>query len=194
MKLEEIFLSRARAEIFRLLFGLQERELHLRALERGSGLSAPTIREELLKLAKLDLLVVRKDSNRHYYKANVNHPLYTEIRMLVLKTSGLVEILANALNYKAIKTAFVFGSIAAQNENGLSDIDLMVIGDASLKKVIGWLSGTSELIGREINPHVMTVSEFKKRKREREHFLFSVLESPMLFVIGNEDDLEGLGK
>jgi predicted nucleotidyltransferase len=194
MKLEEIFLSRARAEIFRQLFGLQDRELHLRALERGSGLSAPAIRQELLKLTKLDLLIVRKDSNRHYYRANVNHPLYGEIRTLVLKTSGLVEILAKALDHREIKTAFVFGSIAAHNENSLSDIDLMVIGDTSLKKVIRWLSGTSEQMGREINPHVVTVNEFRERNKKSEHFLASVLESPRIFIIGNEDDLAELGK
>jgi predicted nucleotidyltransferase len=194
MKLEEIFLSKTRAEILRQLFGLQGRELHLRALQRGSGLSAPAIRQELLKLTKLDLLIVRKDSNRHYYKANVNHPLYHDMRSLVLKTSGLAEVLSEALKHKEVKVAFVFGSFALDEETSQSDIDLMVIGDASLRKVVGWLSGKAEQTGREINPHVMTASEFKRRLKQREHFLVSVLESPRLLIVGNEDDLAELGK
>jgi len=194
MKLEELLLSKARAEIFRLLFGLHGGELHLRALERASGLSAPTIRQELLKLTKLDLVKIRKDSNRHYYKANVEHPLYGDIKNLVLKTSGLVEILKKALNRKEVKIAFVFGSIATNRDMGGSDIDLLVIGDVSLRKIVGWLSGVSDQAGREINPHTMTIDEFRKRRKEAEHFLTSVLESPKLFVIGNEDELAGLGK
>ncbi len=194
MRLEELFLSKARGEIFRQLFGLKKRELHLRALERGSGLSAPTIRQELLKLRKLDLLKVRKDSNRHYYRANVEHPLYREIMNLVLKTSGLVGILKGMLDRNDVKIAFVFGSIAAHTELGRSDIDLMVVGDVSLRKIVGYLSGAAEQVGREINPHVMTAEEFGKRLNKREHFLVSVLESPKLFIIGNENDLAGLGK
>ncbi len=194
MRLEELFLSKARAEIFRQLFGLKERELHLRALERGSGLSAPTIRQELLKLRKLDLLKVRKDSNRHYYRANAEHPLYREIKNLVLKTSGLVEILKKALDRKEVKIAFVFGSMATNGDKAGSDIDLLVIGDVSLRKIVGWLSGVPEQAGREINPHAMTIEEFRKRRKEAEHFLTGVIESPKLFIIGNEDELAGLGK
>jgi len=194
MRLEELFLSRARAEIFRQLFGLREGELHLRALERGSGLSAPTIRQELLKLMKRELVRVRKDSNRHYYSANVDHPLYREIRSLVLKTSGLAEIIKKNLSHKGVEIAFVFGSIATNSDAASSDIDLMVIGDTSLRKIVGWLSGAAEQVGREINPHVMTVDEFKKRLKKQEHFLTSVLELPKLFIIGNDDELERLGK
>jgi len=194
MKLEELFLSKARAEIFRQLFGLGGGELHLRALERGSGLSAPTIRQELLKLMKLDLVRIRKDGNRHYYAANIGHPLYREIKSLVSKTSGLVAIIKKDLSSKGVEIAFVFGSIATNSDAASSDIDLMVIGDVSLRKAVGWLSGAAEQIGREINPHVMTVDEFKKRLKRREHFLASVLESPKLFIIGNDDELERLGK
>lgn len=194
MKLEQLIQSKARAEIFRLLFGLQNGELHLRALERGSGLSAPTIQQELKKLMKLDLVKVRKETNRHYYKANVDHPLFIDIHNMVLKTSGLVDILKKALDHKDVKVAFVFGSIATNTDQAGSDVDLMVIGDADLRKVVGWLHEKEMEIGREINPHTMSIEEFKKRVDNKEHFLTSVLESPKLFVIGTEDDLKGLGK
>ncbi|MBW1818170.1 MAG: winged helix-turn-helix transcriptional regulator [Deltaproteobacteria bacterium] len=87
--LNEILSSRTRAEIFRLLFGLSSEELHVRELERRTGLNESSIRQELKKLVRLELLIRRKDGNRTYYRANENNPLYTEIRKLVLKTSGL---------------------------------------------------------------------------------------------------------
>jgi len=185
--------SRVRAEIFRLLFGLVDKELHIREVERQAKLSWETIRQDLNKLVKLDLVVARRDGNRLYYRANREHPLYPEIHLLVLKTAGLVEVLAKVLNREGIKVAFIFGSVASGQEKAASDVDLMVIGEVSLRTVTGWLGGVSLEIGREINPYVMNVSEFQRRREEQEHFLSQVLDSPKLFIIGKEDDLAAMG-
>ena len=67
--LSQILSSRTRAEIFRLLFGTREEELHIREIQRRSQLNDRTIRQELAKLLKLDLVIDRKDSNRVYYRA-----------------------------------------------------------------------------------------------------------------------------
>ena len=69
--LAEILSSRGKAEIFRLLFGLSAKELHLRELERQSGLTVGTLRQELQRLVRLELVVGRRDSNRVYYRANL---------------------------------------------------------------------------------------------------------------------------
>ena len=87
--LSEILSSRTRAEVFRLLFGAVEEELHVREIQRRSGLNDSTIRQELSKLVRLDLIKRRKDSNRVYYKANKLNPLYPELHNLVLKTLAL---------------------------------------------------------------------------------------------------------
>jgi predicted nucleotidyltransferase len=188
--LSDILSSRVRAEIFRLLFGLDEKELHLREMERQAGLSLGTIRQDLQKLVKLDLVKTRRDSNRLYQRANVEHPLFPEIRNMVLKTSGLVEILREALDKEGVKVAFIFGSLAIGRENAGSDVDLMVIGTIGLRTLSKWLSGVSDQIGREINPVVWSMDEFRQRQKKGNHFLSNVLESPKLFVIGSEKDLE----
>ena len=64
--LSGILSSRVRAEIFRLLFGLNEKELHMREMERQAALSLGTIRQDLQKLVKLDLVKARRDGNRLY--------------------------------------------------------------------------------------------------------------------------------
>jgi len=192
--LAEILSSRVRAEIFRLLFGLNEKELHLREMERQTALSLGTVRQDLQKLVKLDLVKTRRDGNRLYFRANAEHPLYPEIRHLVLKTAGLVEIFKSALDREGIEVAFIFGSLASSKERAESDVDLMVIGAIGLRTLSSRLSGVSEQIGREINPHTLTVSGFHRRKHEGNHFLTNVLESPKLFIIGNENDLEAMGR
>ena len=192
--LSDILSSRVRAEIFRLLFGLDEQELHLREMERQAGLSLGTVRQDLQKLVKLDLVKTRRDGNRLYYRANTDHPLYPEIRKLVLKTSGLVEIFKKVLDREGIQVAFIFGSLASNRERAASDVDLMVIGAIGLRSLSSWLAGVSDQIGREINPHTMSVEEFRRRKQKGDHFLSNVLESPKLFIVGKENDLESMGR
>lgn len=193
-KLSEILSSRTRAEIFRLLFGTVEEELHLREIQRRSGLNESTIRQELRKLVRLDLVKRRRDSNRVYYKAHKSNPLYPELRNLVLKTVGLTDVLRSALQDEAIQVAFVFGSIADGKETADSDVDLFVIGQLGLRAISELLSGISEKIGREINPHVMSVNAFRKRIETGEHFISRVIESPKLFILGTENDLNAMGR
>ena len=191
--LAEILSSRVRAEIFRLLFGVSERELHVREIERQTGLNIATVRQELRKLESMDIVRARRDGNRLYYGANKEHPLYTEVHSLVIKTSGLVDVLKKVLDRAEVRAAFVFGSIADDQAGAHSDVDLLVIGEVGLRQLSKWLTGISNEIGREINPYVLNEQEFRKRKQAGEHFLNQVLAAPKLFIIGNEDDLEAMG-
>ena len=192
-QLSEILSSKIRSEIFRLLFGINRAELHVREIERQTGFSIGTVRQELQKLVKMQLLKTRKDGNRLYYCSNSDHPLFPDIRNLVLKTSGLVEVIKSALKDKEISIAFIFGSIATSQEGARSDVDLMVIGQVNLRSLSSWLNKATEQIGRDINPHVLKEEEFKKRKNQGDHFLSTVLRSPKLFIIGNEDELATMG-
>jgi len=193
-RLSELLSSRARAEIFRLLFGGTGEELHVREIERRSGLNDSTLRQELRKLIRLDLVQSRKDSNRVYYRAKTENPLYAEIHNLVLKTSGLADVLKYALEDKRIRVAFVFGSIASGEEKAGSDVDLMVIGQLGLRDLSQLLSGIEEKIGREVNPHVLREEEFRKRIRAKEHFVSNVMETPKIFIIGSQRELEAMGR
>ena len=188
--LAELLSSRARAEIFRLLLSGTGEELHVREIERRSGLNDSTLRQELRKLVRLDLVQSRRDSNRVYYRAKTENPLYPEIRNLVLKTSGLADALKSTLKDKRIRVAFVFGSVARGEEKAGSDVDLMVIGQLGLRDLSRLLSGIEEKIGREVNPHVLHEEEFRKRVRAKEHFVSSVMESPKIFIIGSHHELE----
>ena len=187
--LSRLLSSRVKAEVFRLLFAPGAGELHVREIARRAGLSEATVRQELKVLKDLGLVVARPSGNRTYYRADPEHPLHPDIRGLVLKTSGLVEPLREALAGADVRVAFVFGSVAAGSEKARSDVDLMVIGAVSLRKLSELLAPVESRIGREINPHVLTPGEFASRQHRREHFVTSVLGSPRLFVIGGGDDL-----
>ena len=193
-RLAELLSSRARAEIFRLLLSGSGEELHVREIERRSGLNDSTLRQELRKLLRLDLVQSRRDSNRVYYRAKTENPLYPEIRNLVLKTIGLADGLKSALVDTRIRVAFVFGSIARGEEKAGSDVDLMVIGQLGLRDLSRLLSGIEEKIGREVNPHVLNEKEFRKRVQANEHFVSRVMESLKIFIVGSHHELEAMGR
>lgn len=192
--LARILSSQIRAEIFRILFSGGDIAVHMREIERRSGFSIGTIQQELKKLQGLDLLMRTKDGNRVYYRANREHPLYPEIRNMVLKTIGLADILQGALAKSSeIRVAFVYGSIAKDEEKAHSDVDLMVIGNLGLRKLTSILGGVTDRVGRELNPHIFSVEEFHRRRKTGDHFLTTVLGEPKIFVIGSEDDLKSMG-
>jgi len=149
--LAQILSSNVRAEFFRLLFGLEKRELHLRDIERQSGFTIGTVRQEAEKLSRLGIIIKRRDGNRLYFKANAQHPLYNDIGSIVLKTVGLGDVLREGFVGLDIQMAFIFGSIAAGTESPESDIDLFIIGNTTLKVLSKKLSSVSERLSREVN-------------------------------------------
>jgi predicted nucleotidyltransferase len=192
--LADLLSSNVKAEVFRLLFGLHGEPLHLREMERRSGLAVATVQQELGRLTRIGLVEARPDGNRTYYAAREDHPLFAEIRGLVLKTTGLADVLRRAFEKEErITLAFIFGSIAQAREQAHSDIDLLIVGDIGLRQVTKLLGGVADKVGREINPKVFTPQEFRRRKRADDPFLSRVLAAPRIFVIGNEHELGNLG-
>jgi uncharacterized protein len=193
--LSEILSSKIRAEIFHLLFGIANEELHMREIERRSGYIIGTVQTELKKLLRLNLVIKRRDGNRLYYRANKDHPLYPDIHNIILKTVGLTDVLKKAIEHHPdIHIAFVFGSIANHNEKAESDVDLMVIGSLGLRILTRLLSGITQQIGREINPHVLTIEEFMKRKAKKDHFIIQVVDSPRIMIKGNDDEFKAMAQ
>jgi predicted nucleotidyltransferase len=107
-----------------------------------------------------------------------------------LKLSRGIEVLSIALSNLNITLAFVFGSVARNEITASSDIDLMIVGESSLKEVSSALAGLPEQLGREVNPVLLSPQEFPKRISKGEHFITRVLESPRIFVVGTEADFE----
>jgi DNA-binding transcriptional ArsR family regulator len=192
--LADLLSSRVKAETLRLLFGPGAGELHVREIARRAGLAEATVRQELKRLERLGIVTSRRDGNRTLYRAAAGHPVYAELRGLVLKTSGLADVLRDALSSPRIRVAFVFGSVAEGAEQADSDVDLMVVGELTLRQVARMLSGVSSRLGREVNPHVLAPAELARRRKAREHFVSTVLRAAKLFVIGNAHDLEAVGR
>ena len=140
-------------------------------------------------------LVSRKQQgNQVLYQANSQSPIFPELKSLVAKTVGIYEALRLALASVEgeITAAFVYGSVARQQERPNSDIDLMVVGRVPFGELVSALRPAQQALGREINPSVFPVSEFKSKLASGNHFLKSVMKDKKIFVLGSQSELAKL--
>jgi DNA-binding transcriptional ArsR family regulator len=168
-----------------------EKAWYVSELARRMGVPSSSLQRELQELTEAGILKSHRQGRMVYYQANPDSPLFPDLRGLLLKTAGLVDVLRDALKPLAarITLALVYGSIASGQERSESDIDLMVIGSVSPADLALPLRRAREQLGREINPTVYSVAEFNRKRASKDHFLSQVLTSPRLIVLGSDNDL-----
>ena len=191
--LASILFPEYRRRVLALLLLRPEEALHGREIARRTGLPAGTITRELTRLAQAGLLKREKRGNQQVYSAETGASIFTELASILRKTSGLADVLVQALAPLApsLRVAFVFGSMAQGRETAGSDIDVMLIGDVGFGQVVETLHPAQSVLGREVNAQVLSAKEFRAKAR-KEPFLVDALAKPKLFLIGNEHDLEEL--
>lgn len=168
-----------------------EKAWYASELAHRLGVPSSSLQRELHDLSEAGILKTYRQGRMVYYQANRDSPVFLDLRGLLLKTAGLVDVLAQALKPVASKvaTAFVYGSIAAGREESDSDIDLMVVGKVSPEDLALPLRRARESLGREINPTVYSPAEFERKHAANDPFLTQVLDKPRLIVLGNKDEL-----
>jgi len=187
----DALLPRTRQGILAAILVRPEKAWFVSELARRMGVPSSSLQRELQDLKEAGILNSHRQGRMVYYQANADSPLFGDLRGLLLKTAGLVDVLADALKPLAskLRSAFVFGSIASGAEQSDSDIDLMVIGTVSPMELALPLRRARELLGREIKPTLYTPTELDKKRAAKDHFLTQVLDKPRLFVLGNKDEL-----
>lgn len=183
-----------RREVLAQLLLHPEQALHLRELARLTGKSAGTLARELNVLVEAGLLLRRRVGNQVHFQANPGCPIYEELRGILKKTSGLADVLREALQPLAAKisAAFVYGSMARGDERPGSDVDVMVVGNASFADVVKALAPAQEVLRREINPNLYRPREFDAAVTGKEPFVLRVMEDKKIYLIGSADDAREL--
>jgi predicted nucleotidyltransferase len=186
----ELLFGSYRRHILGLLL-MRDEALHVREIARLTGVPAGSLHRELRSLADTGLLLRIKAGNQVQYRANKEHPIYPELAGIFRKTVGLADVIRDALTplNEHIDAAFIFGSVARGEETATSDVDVFILGDLRFVDAVGALAPFQEGLGRHINPVLMRRTDFRKKRRERDHFVERVMKEPKLFVIGGAGDL-----
>jgi predicted nucleotidyltransferase len=194
--LADALFGKTRKAVISRLYGHPERSWHLRELAREANLSPTMLSKEADKLAGAGILLDVRDGNRRELKANPSCPIYEELRGIARKTSGLADILREALSpLKGIDQAFIFGSVARGKERSDSDVDVCVIGSVANRTLVAAVGGIEEQVRRPVSVVLYTIQELREKIRRGNPFVTRMLSSEKLFLIGDANGLiQKIGK
>lgn len=184
--------SKVQQRVLAMLFGNPGRSFYANEVIALAGSGTGAVQRELAHLEAAGLVTVTRVGKQKHYQANAAAPVFEELRGLVLKTSGLADVLRGALAPLSaqISAAFVYGSVAKKQGTAKSDIDLMVVSDSlSYADLFAALEEATNRLGRPVNPTVYSRQELDKRVQADNAFIKRVLAQPKLWVIGEEHGL-----
>ena len=189
-----VLFGKTRRAVLSLLFSHPDESYFLRQLARLTGVGMGALQRELKALSEAGIISARAQGRQSFFQADPKCPIFSELKGLILKTTGAADVLRAALATMAsdIKVAFVFGSMARGGQTRQSDVDIMVVGEVEFAQVVSAFSQAQETLGREINPVVYSQGEFRSKALQGANFLKRVMESPKLFVVGDASDLKKL--
>lgn len=179
--------TKVQQRVLAVLFGNTGRSFYANEIIRLVGSGTGAVQRELARLEMAGLVTVTRVGKQKHYQANSAAPVFEELRSLVLKTSGLVDVLRAALAPLAaqIHAAFVYGSVAQGQDTAQSDIDLMVVSDSlTYADLFAVLETATQQLGRPVNPTVYSAEELDKRVRADNAFVKRVLAKQKFWVIG----------
>jgi predicted nucleotidyltransferase len=189
-RLVELLFSGYRRQILALLLLRPQERFYVREIARLTGVVPGSLHRELKKLHDAGLLLREEAGNQVRYFANRECPIFAELAAIFRKTTGLADVLREAmlpLDGK-IELAFVFGSVAHGQERSGSDIDLLVLGTVDFVALAGALVKTHVLLGREVNPVVMSREEFVNKFHAGDRFVRRIAGEAKIFVKGGAHD------
>lgn len=183
--LAPLFRSDQQLRILATLYADVGDELSIGALAQRAGVAQATASREVARLAEHGLVVTRSLGRNTLVRPNWDLPWAKDLRSILVQTVGVLGQLADALGRVAgVDEAFVFGSWAARyrGEPGPPprDIDVLVIGDISLRSVRRACSRVEEQLHVDVNPVVLSPPDWSAA--EPEPFVAQLRSQPLVQI------------
>ncbi|TXN02407.1 nucleotidyltransferase domain-containing protein [Methylobacterium sp. WL64] len=165
-----------------------ERELTLSDLIRIGGSGKGATQAVVAHMLKAGIVTDRRLANLRLFKANVEHPLFPELRALSVKAFGVGDRLREVVETLGDKAemAFVFGSFAAGADVAESDVDVMLVGTADLFEVMEVLVPAEKDLGRKVHVNVYDPVEWREARRDK--VVARILAGPKIVLKGDCGD------
>jgi len=178
----------ARVKVLAFLLLNAAEECHLREIARRAGVPLQAAQRELDNLERIALVQRTKRGRQVFFRVETSHPLFPDLRALLLKSDGLAIPLLEALErVDGVQAAAIYGSVADGTDTGRSDVDLLVVGAADPIALHEAISAVEDRLSRQVNYTLVTRRELAARKRRKEPFLTRVLEGSLIPVLGDLD-------
>ena len=176
----------ARVKVLAFLLLNAAEECYLREVARRAGVPLAAAQRELALLEQIAMVTRTKRGRQVFFRVNAAHPLFADLRSLLLKSDGLALPLRKMLEgVPGVVAAAVYGSVAAGTDTGRSDIDLLIVGSADPLALHDAVSTAEDALGRAVNYTLLSHRELAARRRRKDPFLTRVLGGALISVHGD---------
>ncbi|MEY4570840.1 MAG: hypothetical protein RLZ10_33 [Bacteroidota bacterium] len=159
--IDHLFSGKIRLKLLARLLLNPGSQVYLRQLERDLQVSSNTVRQELNKLSDMKLInvVETEESKIKKYIANTVHPLYSNLRSIILKYVGVDQLIEEIFHKLGeIDEVFLTGEFANGNETPF--IDLVLVGDIDRDYLHQLVERAEKLLHKKIRIAIYSKNEF----------------------------------
>ena len=190
--ISDALFSKTRQKILASTLLRPDKWWYLSDLAKHLHLTPSTLQNELRSLTSAEILESKKEGNRVYYKANLLCPVFLELQAILVKTSGITDVLKKIIIKfdKQIQLAFIYGSMARSEAVSSSDVDLMIIGEIKLSELTDGLNRIEMQLAREVNVSIFSEKEFIREYKKNNSFIKTVMKNEKIFLKGENDELK----
>jgi hypothetical protein len=187
--LNHIITSKTRIKLLLKLFLNSSTQSHLREMERDFGESNNAIRQELSRLMKARMITCTQFKGKKLYRANITHPLFSDIQSILQKTVGIDKIIDKVTSQIGnLQCAYLTGSFAEGIDS--DTIELVLVGQSlDLDYIAGLTAKAESLIDRRIVYLVMNVEQMQQFFKDKAVLL--IWQSDQLISQIKADDADG---
>jgi hypothetical protein len=184
--LKRLLTSQTRQKLINILFYSPAEIFFVRQLVRLTGEEINSVRRELENLSKASIVISEHRGNRLFYWANPEHFLFYDLVIMANKHSGLgATIQENHIKLGKLRSLFYSQDFLHHLPENRGSIDLLVVGEISLRYLQELVKSEEISLGREINYMVMDRSELHLRLTKRDPVMVDFFLGYPALVIGD---------
>ena len=158
--LDTLVTSKTRVKLLMKFFLNPGTRSYLRELASEFGESTNSVRVELNRLSKAEIITSENTGRTITYQANVEHSLFNELHSLVRKYAGVDKLVEKLIkNLGNVKSAYLVGDYARGIDSGL--IDIILIGEINKMELDRIAERRGIDISRKIRPMILTEKELQ---------------------------------
>lgn len=173
-----------KSQILTILFLNEKQEFYIREIAYKLNRSPRGVLYELNSLESEGILTSRYVGKLRFFKTNKNYPVFHELKNIIIKNYGTPEIIKRELaNLKNIQEVFIYGSVAQENFDAESDIDLFVIGQIRHEDLYNTIKKLEKRLNREINVQIMNDTEYQKRKKKKDPYILDIEKHKRIYLV-----------
>ena len=191
--LKHLFISQTRLKLINILFYNPQDIFYVRQLVRLTDEEINSVRRELANLQKSGVISSEWRGNRLYYWADKQSSLFFNLLTIANQSFGLGLKLQNKNEtLGTIKLVFYSNKFITGDKRNPDDIDLIIVGDVSLREIDSFIKQEEQVRGHEINYMVMGKGEFRLRRQKRDQFIVDFFLGNPVAIIGNQSEISSL--